>query len=214
MALPIQSKMMAALYGPLIAPIVYDRCQELGQNFNERVQAYIYDQIWAREGLALKEKSLTTLVALIAINKAEQLKIHFWGFFYQGGTPDDVESMLSLMKRKHYISSIEPAMATLELAMKEYHEKTKIVLKAGASFSMEGAREEVIIDFASHIALGDNVKTEICVRAILEKKLLTSTDLESIMFHEAVYCGFPVEMNGRVALLKVLEGRYNLDNGL
>ena len=205
MTLPTQSKMMAALYGPVIAPIVYDRCQELGQDFNERVQSYIYDQIWAREGLALKEKSLVTLVALMVINKAEQLKIHFWGFFHQGGTPEDVRNMLSLMKRKQYISSIESAMAIFELAMKEYCEMTKTVLKTGASFYLEGAREEAIIYFASHIALGDHAKTELCVRAILKDKLLTAMDLENIMSHEAVYCGFPVEMNGRVVLRAVLK---------
>lgn len=100
MSAPKQSLMMEKLYGKVISKIVYERCQTLGEDFNRRVQEYVYDVIWAKSGIALKEKSIITVVSLIVSNKAEQLKIHFWGLFHQGVGLDEVASLLKYIPSK------------------------------------------------------------------------------------------------------------------
>jgi len=63
-----KSVMMDKLYGEEVATTVYNRCQELGSNFNKLVQEYVYDIFWTRPGLTLKEKSLVTLSQEINIS--------------------------------------------------------------------------------------------------------------------------------------------------
>ena len=70
------SQMMVQLYGTESAKKVNDRLEELDPEFNELVQKVAYDIFWKRPGLTIREKSLVTVAALIAMQKAEQTKIH------------------------------------------------------------------------------------------------------------------------------------------
>lgn len=203
MSQPTQSIMMEKLYGPEIAKIVYQRCQELGEDFNQRVQRYVYDTIWARAGLALEEKSLITIIALISNNKAEQLKVHLWGFFHQGGTSKDIIDLLDYLKKQEHILDENASLSILKQAEKNYLNFTNKALLPGTSLDLKG-RGKNIIDFASHIAIGNNEKTKICMKALLENKQLTIEEMQNIMQHVAVYCGFPVEMNGLAVMHDIL----------
>lgn len=194
---------MEKLYGPEIAKVVYQRCQELGEDFNHRVQRYVYDIIWAKAGLMLKEKSLITIIALIAINKAEQLKVHLWGFFHQGGTFEDIINLINYMKQQSYISNIDEPLSILKQAEKDYLNFTNKSLSSVNSLYLNG-RGKSIVDFVAHIAIGDNEKSKVCIQRLLKDKSLTIEELQNIMQHEAVYCGFPVEMNGLAVLYDIL----------
>ena len=204
MSKPKQSEMMSKLYGEKIAKIVYARCQELGEDFNHRVQAYVYDTIWAKPGIALREKSLITVVALILTNKAEQLKIHLWGLFYQGYLPEDIINILNYLVEKNYIKKIDQIEKILTNSKEEYLDVNESKFSIKPPLDLKGKnREENILNFAAHIAMGDNEKTGHCVKALLESGDLSAEDMKHIMQHVAVYCGFPVEMNGLMVLNSV-----------
>ncbi len=205
MTKPTQSKMMEKLYGEKIAAVVYARCQELGEDFNVRVQEYVYDTIWAKPGIALKEKSIITIVALILANKAEQLKIHLWGLFHQGCTPEDVETILNYLIEKNYISKTEHASKILKDSAREYFQMTQSEFSQLSTIDIKNqTREKNIIDFAAHIVIGDIPKTENCAKILLENNKISIDDMKHIMQHIAVYCGFPVEMNGLMVLNKIM----------
>ena len=141
------------------------------------------------------------MVALISISKAEQLKIHFWGFFHQGGSPDDILEILTYLEKSDYISSStkKSAITVLDEAKQKYSEITRTSFTAKISASIT-PKVKGIIDFVAHIAIGDNEKTAACCRTLLSDRTLTIEEMYHMMQHEAVYCGFPVEMNGRAVL--------------
>jgi len=78
-----------------------------------RVQEYVYDVIWAMPGIALKEKSLITVVSLIVSNRAEQLKVHLWGLFHQGCVSNDITNILSYTLKSHYAKTTDDAVKIL-----------------------------------------------------------------------------------------------------
>lgn len=193
---PTKSKMMDKLYGETLANTVYARCQELGENFNDLVQNVVYDVFWAKPGLALKEKSLITVISLITLNKEEQLQIHLKGYFHQGGTTEDIANILTYMANAKYITSADKALSILNAVANENNAKHHA---AGISLNIN-SRDKGLIDLAAHIALGNNSQTEICMRILLENKILSAIDIENIMLHQIVYCGFPCAMNGYAVL--------------
>lgn len=196
-----QSEMMDKLYGKELAAKVYARCEGLDPEFNELVQDYVYEKFWARPGLKLIEKSLVTVISLIILNKAEQLEVHLKGFFHQGGHASDIEKLLKYFVDLKYMASVSSAAAILNKVSAEYKE-TSSAIAMPLSFD-EGGRTKSIIDLAVHIALGDNEKTERCMRDLLVKKILSEKDMGNIMLHQIVYCGFPCAMNGYAVLQNI-----------
>jgi 4-carboxymuconolactone decarboxylase len=89
-----KSKMMNALYGAEYADRVFNRLEELDPELNSVIQDIAYDQLWSREGLSIRDKSLVTVAALIAMGREEQTKIHITGFLNSGGKVDDLRNAL------------------------------------------------------------------------------------------------------------------------
>lgn len=88
------SEMMRTLYGPSYAKDVFRRLEYLDPELNKIIQEIPYDAFWSREGLNLRDKSLITVAALIAMGKEEQTKIHMRGFLHSGGTVSEIRNML------------------------------------------------------------------------------------------------------------------------
>ena len=74
-----RSNQMDLLYGEERSKLVYQRLQYLDPNLNEEIQRIAYDHYWARPGLSFEDKSLVTVISLIALNKEEQTRIHIHG---------------------------------------------------------------------------------------------------------------------------------------
>lgn len=89
-----QSEMMNKLYGQKYANRVSARLDELSPDIDDLIQTVAYDQFWAREGLSIKEKSLATISALVALGKEEQTLIHMNGFLNAGGTERELENLI------------------------------------------------------------------------------------------------------------------------
>ena len=91
---PRVSPMMVKLYGDEYARQVADRLEELDPELNTWIQEFPYERGWAREGLNVRDKSLTTVAALIAMGKEEQARIHMRGFLNAGGTVDELRAAI------------------------------------------------------------------------------------------------------------------------
>ena len=117
---PELSKMMTAVYGAGADQQVYDRCQELDPIFNDFVQNVIYDWLWALPPLSLADKSLITVVSLLALEKAEQLKIHLCGMLHLKKSSEYVESLINHMHTTGYMDNKVTALEQLKLAASIY----------------------------------------------------------------------------------------------
>ena len=76
----LKSPLMDILYGKKYSKNVYERLEELDPELNRIIQEIPYDYFWAREGLSIRDKSLITVAALVAMGKEEQTRIHMNGF--------------------------------------------------------------------------------------------------------------------------------------
>lgn len=66
--------------------------------FNETLQehltSFVWGDIWSREGLALRERSLITLAMLIPLNRSTEFKTHIRGALRNGVTPQEIHEVL------------------------------------------------------------------------------------------------------------------------
>ncbi len=88
------SPLMRQLYGEGYSKEVFDRLDYLDRELNGLIQEVPYDLFWSREGLSLRDKSLVTIAALIAMGREEQTKIHMRGFLKSGGTFNELRNTL------------------------------------------------------------------------------------------------------------------------
>jgi alkylhydroperoxidase/carboxymuconolactone decarboxylase family protein YurZ len=88
------------------------------------VQA-LFGTIWTRDGLDLKTRSLVTLTSLIALNRDNELRLHFRGARNLGITRETIEEVI--LHVAHYAGwpvSIS-ASAVLDEVWKEMDEETQ-----------------------------------------------------------------------------------------
>lgn len=54
----------------------------------------LFDEVWEREGLSKRDRSLVTVAALTALGKTEQLKFHLGLALRNGATADELKEAL------------------------------------------------------------------------------------------------------------------------
>jgi alkylhydroperoxidase/carboxymuconolactone decarboxylase family protein YurZ len=197
--LPKQSEMMELLYGKELAATVYQRCQSLSPKFNELVQSVVYDVIWQRSGLTLCEKSLSTIVTLMVLGKEEQLKIHLLGFFNLGGTPQFIQRVAEYLQKNSFIENTEKIRVILEDTL-----DGSWSCPQDEKFNFTCA-DQSLVEFSAYITLGNNELTKSYLKTLLSNGALTKDQIEDIMLHIMMYCGFPCAMNGFAMLREVLD---------
>jgi 3-oxoadipate enol-lactonase/4-carboxymuconolactone decarboxylase len=62
--------------------------------FQEFITRYAWGEIWSREGLPRKTRSLLTLVMLVALNREEEFKMHVRAAFNNGVTREELQEAL------------------------------------------------------------------------------------------------------------------------
>ena len=75
-----------------------DRAQERLNAFNEEFQdlitRYAWGEIWTRPGLDRRTRSLLTIVMMVALNRADELKLHLRAAANNGVTRDEIKECL------------------------------------------------------------------------------------------------------------------------
>ncbi len=64
------------------------------QPLQELVTGFAWGTVWQRPGLELRERSMLTLVMLVALNRPHELKLHLRGALNNGLTREEVAEVL------------------------------------------------------------------------------------------------------------------------
>lgn len=67
---------------------------ELTKPFQDLATEYCWGQIWGRDGLAYKTRSLVNIGMLIALNRGAELEVHLRGAVTNGCTMEEVREVL------------------------------------------------------------------------------------------------------------------------
>jgi 4-carboxymuconolactone decarboxylase len=122
MAKYYRSKYFTELYGEEYAGELEEYLHDLHPDLNDAVQHLAYDGLWGRDGLPQREKSLITVVALVALYRPEQLALHIRGFLNCGGTTEELSN--AFLHLSGYCGF--PAVLTAFRVLKETVEKLKV----------------------------------------------------------------------------------------
>jgi 4-carboxymuconolactone decarboxylase len=64
------------------------------REFQEFITSYCWGEVWTREGLDRKSRSLINLAMLTALNRPDEFKLHVKGAIRNGVTPDEIKEVL------------------------------------------------------------------------------------------------------------------------
>jgi 4-carboxymuconolactone decarboxylase len=71
-----------------------DRASEFTRPIQELATGYCWGEIWTREGLTLRERSLINLGMLTALNRSHELAVHVRGAVRNGCTRKEIQETL------------------------------------------------------------------------------------------------------------------------
>ena len=67
---------------------------DFNQEFQDLITRYAWGEIWTRPGLERRERSLIVLALMIALNRADEFKMHVRAAFNNGLTQDDIKEVI------------------------------------------------------------------------------------------------------------------------
>jgi 4-carboxymuconolactone decarboxylase len=67
---------------------------EFNRDFQDLITRYAWGEIWARPGLSRQTRSLITVAMLVALNRADELRMHIRAAFRNGVTRDEIKEVL------------------------------------------------------------------------------------------------------------------------
>lgn len=71
-----------------------ERTTDFTADFQDLITRYAWGEIWARPGLDRRTRSCMTLVALVALNRMDELAMHVRAALRNGLTPDEIKEVL------------------------------------------------------------------------------------------------------------------------
>ncbi len=71
-----------------------ERTTPLTAEFQDLITRYAWGEIWSRPGLDRRTRSCMTLVALVALNRMDELALHVRAARRNGLTPDEIKAVL------------------------------------------------------------------------------------------------------------------------
>jgi 4-carboxymuconolactone decarboxylase len=70
------------------------RTTDFTADFQDLITRYAWGEIWARPGLDRRTRSCMTLIALVALNRMDELAMHVQAARRNGLTPDEIKEVL------------------------------------------------------------------------------------------------------------------------
>src|SRR6201997_4857334 len=67
---------------------------KFNEPFQDLITRYAWGEIWSRQGLPRKTRSLLTLSMLVALNRGEEFRMHLKAALAIGVSRDDIQEML------------------------------------------------------------------------------------------------------------------------
>ncbi|MGB6008927.1 carboxymuconolactone decarboxylase family protein [Castellaniella sp.] len=67
---------------------------DFNRAIQELVTEYCWGEVWGREGLSRKSRSMINLAMISALNRPHELKVHVGGAIRNGVTPEEIREIL------------------------------------------------------------------------------------------------------------------------
>jgi 4-carboxymuconolactone decarboxylase len=87
-------KVRRAVLGDAHVDRTLTRRTDFNAEFQDLITRYAWGEIWTRPGLPRHTRSLLTLVMMIALNRADEFKMHVRAAFNNGVTRDEVKEVI------------------------------------------------------------------------------------------------------------------------
>jgi 4-carboxymuconolactone decarboxylase len=87
-------KVRRAVLGDAHVDRTLTRRNDFNSEFQELITRYAWGEIWTRPGLPRHTRSLLTIAMMIALNRAEEFKLHVRAAFNNGITRDQIKEVI------------------------------------------------------------------------------------------------------------------------
>jgi 3-oxoadipate enol-lactonase/4-carboxymuconolactone decarboxylase len=87
-------KVRRAVLGDAHVDRSLQRRTKFNEEFQELITRYAWGEIWTRENIPRRERSLIVLALMIALNRADEFKMHVRAAFNNGLTKDDIKEVI------------------------------------------------------------------------------------------------------------------------
>ena len=87
-------KVRRAVLGDAHVDRTMTRRSEFNTEFQELITRYAWGEIWTRPGLPRHTRSLLTVAMMVALNRADEFKLHVRAAFNNGVTRDEIKEVL------------------------------------------------------------------------------------------------------------------------
>ena len=87
-------KTRRAVLGDKYVDTAIKAATEFDRDFQEFITKYAWGEIWSRDGLPKRTRSLITISLLVALNREDELRLHFRAARRNGVTPDEIKETL------------------------------------------------------------------------------------------------------------------------
>ena len=74
-----------------------DALGDFGAPLQHIINAYVYGDVWSRDGLGGRERSIAMIAMTAALNRPAELKVHLNGALKNGVTPEEIREVLLLI---------------------------------------------------------------------------------------------------------------------
>ncbi|HXX86607.1 MAG TPA: 4-carboxymuconolactone decarboxylase [Casimicrobiaceae bacterium] len=87
-------KVRRAVLGDAHVDRTMTRRNDFNTEFQELITRYAWGEIWTRPGLPRHTRSLLTVAMMVALNRAEEFRLHVRAAFNNGVTRDEIKEVL------------------------------------------------------------------------------------------------------------------------
>jgi 4-carboxymuconolactone decarboxylase len=87
-------KVRRAVLGDAHVDRTVTRCNDFNGEFQELITRYAWGEIWTRPGLPRHTRSLITIAMMVALNRADEFRLHVRAAFNNGVTRDEIKEVL------------------------------------------------------------------------------------------------------------------------
>ena len=103
-------------------PTAGDQLGDFAPKLLQLTRQVLFGDIWERPGLSKRDRSLITVSALVALNRKDQLPIHFRRALANGVTKDELVELITHMA---FYAGWPPTMTAMNLAKEFFQSEGK-----------------------------------------------------------------------------------------
>jgi len=107
------------MFGHAGAEGAHEAASEIGRPLQEYVTEFCFGEIWQREGLTNRERSMLVVSMLLGANRMKQVRVHLQGALANGVSPEELREVFLLAMEYLGIPAAAEATFMLEGMLKE-----------------------------------------------------------------------------------------------